>query len=401
MDGVSAGERALGRLLERAHRMAPEDLADRVRDAAAELGAADAAVHLVDYDQVALRPLPGSAPTNRELLLDDTVAGRAFTTLDEQVERPSDGDPATVWLPLLDGVERLGVLELRLADELVADDLVRRRAAALAALVAELLLTKGMVGDTLQTASRRRPMSLAAEMQWQVLPPLTAGTERVTVAGILEPCYEVGGDAFDYALAADRVQFAIFDGMGHGLEAATLSTVAIAAYRHGRRSGLDLAEIATSVDAALARLFPTTRFVTGVLAELDLGTGHVRWLNAGHPAPLLLRDGRVVDHLSVRPRTPLGIPPVAGPVELGEADLEPGDRLLLYTDGIVEARSPDGEFFGLERLERFVARETAGVVVLQEAMRRLKNAVLAHQQGRLQDDASQLLVEWHPDGGAR
>jgi serine phosphatase RsbU (regulator of sigma subunit) len=105
----------------------------------------------------------------------------------------------------------------------------------------------------------------------------------------------------------------------------------------------------------------------------------------------------MVKRLDCRPVLPLGM-------DVGEArpppvvcheQLQPGDRVLLYTDGVIEARSPDGEFFGERRLVDLVARNLAGGLPTAETMRRVILALLAHQRGRLDDDATMLLLEWH------
>ncbi len=295
---------------------------------------------------------------------------------------------------MLNGAERVGVLAVTSAKHDLA---LHQQWHRLARAVSAHLRRKVQIGDAFQRTARRREMSLAAELQWQVLPPLTAGTDRVTIAGALEPSYEVGGDAFDYAISSDRTQFAIFDAMGHGLGSSLISTVAVGAYRHARRLGLYLIETGDAIDGAISSQFGAERFATGLLAELDLTTGTTIWLNAGHPAPLLLRDGKIVKSLGASPRLPFGFGG-ALPPEVGTESLQPDDRLLLYTDGVVEAGSEQGEEFGVERLGDLTARAAAAHVPAPEMMRRLTRAVLAHQQGVLQDDATQVIIEWHPTG---
>ncbi|GAB3136639.1 PP2C family protein-serine/threonine phosphatase [Microbispora hainanensis] len=116
-------------------------------------------------------------------------------------------------------------------------------------------------------------------------------------------------------------------------------------------------------------------------------------MNRGHPPPLVLRRGRVACVLETPPDTPMGLR--LGPTAvLARRRLEPGDRLLFYTDGIVEAQTPDGERFGLERFADFVIRREFDGVSAPESLRRLIQSILVYQRGRLQDDATVLLVEW-------
>jgi serine phosphatase RsbU (regulator of sigma subunit) len=242
-------------------------------------------------------------------------------------------------------------------------------------------------------------MALPAEMQHDLLPPLTFGTDRLVISGLLAPAYEVGGDAFDYALNGNIAHLALFDAVGHGLQASLLAGLAVSCYRNSRRAGLGLPHTAAALDRVLAQMFGGERFVTALLAQLDVDTGELRMLNAGHPEPLLLRGNRVVKELSVEPAAPLGLNGLLDEVTpdsftVVAEQLQPADRLLLATDGVDEARNAEGEFFGRDRLAQFAAKEAASGVPTPEMMRRLQQAVLRHQVGALQDDATMLFVEW-------
>jgi Stage II sporulation protein E (SpoIIE) len=145
-----------------------------------------------------------------------------------------------MFLPLLDGSDEVGVLILTLTE---VDDDDRRLLRRLAGLVADMIVTKDSYTDLFFQARRSQPMSLAAEIQWTLLPPLTMLTPQVALAGILEPAYNVAGDSFDYAINDNIVHLAVIDAMGHGLNAAILATLAISVYRHARRAGVGLAEL--------------------------------------------------------------------------------------------------------------------------------------------------------------
>jgi sigma-B regulation protein RsbU (phosphoserine phosphatase) len=174
--------------------------------------------------------------------------------------------------------------------------------------------------------------------------------------------------------------------------------VAVAAYRAGRRQRLSLEDTAEGIDRAITAQFGLEHFVTAVLAELHLGSGRLRWCVAGHPRPLLLRAGKIVKTLEGNVGLPLGL---GGPAAPAEEGLEPGDQVLLFTDGVVEARSADGEFFGLQRLEDLTRRASASDNTPPEMMRQLVHAILNHQAGDLQDDATIVLVEWRGAGPER
>ena len=383
------GDRArqmLTGLLQAARLSEPTQVAQLLTEQGEALGARSVTIYLIDHEQVMLVPLPqGQAPDREPLPVASTLAGRCFQDL-----RVLEADQGRrVWVPLLDGLERLGVLQLEFPD--AGDRAEEEQLLQFAALVAEIVMVKQDYGDLFHITRRRQPMSLAAEIAWTLLPPLTFGTDRLVISCVLAPPYAVGGDSFDYAVDSDRARFALFDAMGHGLNAGLLATVAVGAYRNSRRQGLGLAETVRAIDAAIAAAFGPERFVTAVLVDLDLRSGKLSWHTAGHPIPVLLRGGRVISALEVEPGLPLGL---GGDVQPAQEQLEPGDRLLLYTDGVVEARSASGEFFGVPRLVDIVRRQEADRRPVPETMRRVMHAILNHQAGELQDDATAMLVEW-------
>ena len=390
---VSVGEQVMGELLRKSHRMAPDDVGPVVAWHLKSLGMTDAALFLVDLDQRVLVPVdePDAGP-DRALDIERTLAGRTFRT-QQVMQEAVDGGGIRLWVPLLDGADRVGVLRVTVAE---ADELTVDRARHMASIAAELIVSKSAFGDNLLLARRVRDMDLAAEMRWSMLPPLTFTNDRLAIAGILEPAYEIAGDAFDYAVNGDRVHLAIVDAMGHGLEASRMANLAVGSYRHSRRHGLGLAETFRAMDQVVADEFGPERFVTGQLARLDLSTGCMSWVNAGHPRPLLWRRGKLVDDLHCETSLPLGLGYV--PAEVAQVSLEPGDAVLFLTDGVIEARSPQGDLFGRSRLGRLWLDAAATGDLPAEILRRLCHSVLDHQQGRLQDDATLLLLIWTGGG---
>ena len=390
---------ALDVILRRAHLMNPDQMGPLAALGARQLGAETAVVWLVDYEQLILVAVTGPGTTAREhQSVDGSVAGRAFRTV-EPVEVESGG-VRRLWVPMLDGVERLGVLELVFPagqPPLSAD--MHSALGQLAHLVAELLVSNSAYTDYYEWFRRQEPMALPDEMHHELLPPLTFGTDRIVISGLLAPAYEVGGDAFDYALNGNLALLAVFDAIGHGLQASLLASLAVSCYRNTRRAGLDLPHTALTLDSTISEMFGGERFVTALLCQLDVETGELRCINLGHPAPMLLRGNQVVKELDGTPAMPLGLnglldAPRTEDFPLLTEQLQPGDRLLLVTDGVDEARNQQGEFFGRTRLAEFAAREAASGVPTPELMRRLQQAILRHQVGRLQDDATTLLVEW-------
>ena len=388
-EGPSHGEVVIGSLLEQSHRMAPDDVAPTVVRHLASLGMADAAIFLVDLDQRLLVPVERSVdPSAESLDIEDTLPGKVFRT-QEVLHEPAATTGTRLWLPLIDGADRVGVLGVTVA---AVDELTVDRARHMASITADLVVAKSAFGDHLVLTRRRRQTDLAAEMRWSMLPPLTFTNDRVGIAGMLEPAYEIAGDAFDYAVNGDIAHVAILDAMGHGLEASRMANLAVGSYRHSRRLGRDLVETFAAVDEVVASQFGSERFVTGQLARLELGTGVLRWVNAGHPHPMLWRGDRPHEELRCETSLPMGLGFVAAGV--AEVTLEPGDAVLFMTDGVIEARSPDGELFGRSRLARLWLEARSGGGLPAEMLRKLCHSVLDHQQGRLQDDATLLLLVW-------
>jgi serine phosphatase RsbU (regulator of sigma subunit) len=358
---------------------------------AARLGALKIVIYLIDYEQRTLVPLSGRQPSSAPLLdVDTTLAGRVYRTQRMHEAEAEDGvDGIRLWIPIVDGSDRLGVMGVDL-DEVDADQ--ERRFHHLASLLGELIVSRGQYGDHINNTRRLKQMDLAAELRWAMLPPLSFRGPRVEIAGVLEPAYEVAGDCFDYAVNGDEAIITIVDAMGHGLEASRIANLAVGSARHSRRLGLGLIETFRAVDEKIADQFGDERFVTGQFASLHLNTGVFRFVSAGHPQPLLLRGTTVVGEIPVETSMPIGLGDI--PAVTAEISLEPGDRIVFYTDGVVEARSPSGEEFGLERLSDMLARAATAEEPAAEMMRRLVHSVLAHEAGRLRDDATILMLGW-------
>ncbi|MEU1865686.1 PP2C family protein-serine/threonine phosphatase [Streptomyces gardneri] len=382
------GERLLGLLLDRAHEMPPQLIAPLVAEEVARVGGRDVSILLQDYEQMLLVPLPG-----RGLMVGDpepvegSPAGEAFLSR-RTVEVPRDGN-VRMYLPLLDGSDQVGAMAVTL-DSVDDDD--RRLLRRLAGLVADMIVTKDAYTDLFFQTRRRAPMSVAAEIQWSLLPPLSMTVPQVEVAGILEPAYTVAGDSFDYALNGDILHVAMIDAMGHGLDAATMATVAIGAYRHTRRAGTGLSQVYAFMDRAINEQFGHDHFVTAQMMCLNVATGRLQWVNAGHPAPLLIRGRAVVDRLESPTTLPVGFggeEPV-----VSERMLQPGDRLLCFTDGLIEEHQPGGEQFGEEQLIECTNRAVRDHTAVRPVVRALSHALKQGRGGVTSDDATIFLIEW-------
>ncbi|GGW60389.1 PP2C family protein-serine/threonine phosphatase [Streptomyces xantholiticus] len=386
------GERLLGVLLDRAHEMPPQLIAPLIAEEVARVGGRDISILLQDYAQLLLVPLPGRRlAVSEPEPIGDSHAGTAFLRA-IPVEVPQ-ADGIRMYLPLLDGSDQVGVLAVTM--ETVDDD-DRRLLRRLAGLIADMLVTKHSYTDQFFLTRRREPMSVAAEIQWSLLPPLAMSVPQVAVAGILEPAYHVAGDSFDYALNDDILHVAVIDAMGHGLNAATMATVAIGAYRHSRRAGIDLAEIYTFMDRAIADQFGPEHFVTAQMMRLNITTGHLQWVNAGHPAPLMIRKHRVIRRLESPTTFPVGFG--GEEPQVSEQTLQRGDRVLCFTDGLIEEHEAGEEQFGVEQLIHWVNRIEHAEEGVRAVVRSLSHTLKEERGGSTSDDATLFLIEWR--GGA-
>lgn len=316
----------------------------------------------------------------------------SFTTASQVAEPTGDGE--RLWSVVVDGAARLGVMCVTVD---VLDDEGRSLADSLAGVVAALLVTRGQCTDAYPSLRRSEKFSLAAEMQWDRLPPLCLDSGRVSVAGLIQPAYDVGGDSFDYAVNGDTLHFAVFDAMGHGLVSSQLAHLAVSSYRHSRRSGLDLEDAYEAMDTAVAARSQGEEFVTCILGRLSLLDGHLTWVNVGHPLPYLVRGGKVIGTLACEPTVPAGIGGGvghSGVAQVAHDVLQRGDRLFCITDGVTEAHRPGGDDFGRERLVALLNEQSRAGLDAAETVRQLSHNVLDHH-GVLSDDTTAFLVDFH------
>jgi hypothetical protein len=228
--------RVAAELLARSHHLPPGAIAQLFTEVAAPLGVSAVRVYLADLQQQNLRLMPpGSGLGAPEVLpVGSTAAGQAYR---ETRAQESSADPAgarRLWLPLLDGSERLGVLELAVQD---AAGGLAGRYQMLASLAGLMIASKSIYSDTYARAMRTQEMALQGELVWAFTASRTFVTDRVLVAAALEPACDVGGDAFDYSLLGDRLHVSIFDAVGHDLTSGLLTSAAMAACRSTRRAG--------------------------------------------------------------------------------------------------------------------------------------------------------------------
>lgn len=375
-----------------------EQLPGLVTRHAASAGLTGVVIYLADLQQLLLSPLlpypaPAAGTEPQEphgLNVEGTVAGRAFQQ--GKVLPASAKDRDHWWVPLVGGTERLGVLW---ATAPGAGAATLQEMQSLAGLVAMMIISKRSTSASYDRLVRRRPMNIAAEMEWRLMPPRTFATGNIVVSGVMEPAYEVSGDVFDYNFDGRTLHLALFDAMGHDVAAGLTANLALATARNTRRYGASLPATAAAIEQALLQQWRQERYVTGLLAHLDVTTGTLQWLNRGHHPPIVIR-GRTALPLDCPPSPPMGM---GLALELEDnvchVQFQPGDRLLFYSDGIIEARDPRGEEYGLPRLIRSLLRRQADELPVPETLRRLVHHHIEYHKWQLSDDATVLLLEWN------
>jgi Stage II sporulation protein E (SpoIIE) len=245
------------------------------------LPAWDPVLYLADFAHRVLFPL--TAGVDEENVA-GTMAGRAFTT-GQPVTSERDGS-VRVWVPLVEQTARTGVLAITIPQ---ASDAILAQAELLGVFAGLVVVAAAQVSDVPYLRRRGQAMSLPAGMQWDLLPPLSARTAGAVIAGMLEPAYDIAGDAFDYAVDGHDLQFAILDGLGHGISSTLLTGLAVGAYRHARRDGAPMTGIHAAIDAALAGSYDDISFATGIIDHLDTGSGRLEWSCAMTGGPPLIR----------------------------------------------------------------------------------------------------------------
>lgn len=215
-----------------------------------------------------------------------------------------------------------------------------------------------LLEERFQRERMERELELATEIQQRFQPSAPPTVEGYEFQGISFSCYEIGGDYYDFIPRHDGKMFvALGDVSGKGTAAALLMSSLHAAIHAQTSAKSSLSETINSVNQYLSDNTPSNRFVTLFLAELDPTNGKLSYINAGHNPPLIGRINGEVQQLDSG-GFPLGIIPMAE-YEIGEVQLEPGEALVIYSDGVSEANNLKGDEFGLERLAEVIKRNIA------------------------------------------
>jgi serine phosphatase RsbU (regulator of sigma subunit) len=296
-----------------------------------------------------------------------------------------------VLAPVTERGEAIGLLELVLPDEPSPKSV--QEIALLAHLLAFVVIANRRHTDLYEWGQRTRPLSLSAEIQHRLLPgPQTCEAGAFTLSGWLEPAAGIAGDTFDFSLARNALHLSLTDAMGHGVAAALTATLCVGSLRNSRNEGASLLEQVAWANRALVEHSAASAledFATGLIGRVDLRTGVLDLVNAGHVAPYLLRDGGI-RAIELPADLPLGLfhPTTYRSTRLG---LEPGDRIVFVTDGMLERHA-----FDVDLPAAIAATRTLHP---REAVRALADRVLHEVGPELSDDATVMCLDWHGGHG--
>lgn len=362
---------------------------DTLSDVLADWSARDVELYLADYSLTVLRPASTRPDPPDSLPMHDGPAGRAFGAQEPYVEKRGD-DRVRLHLPVTVRGDRLGVLRLTLPSAAQAEECLAELTELAQVLGHELIVAERDT-DVYLRARRSSRLTLAAEMQWQLLPGRSSTRAEYALGGQLEPAYAIFGDNFDWSSDADHLMLYVTNGMGEGIEASLLTQLGINALRNARRAGVSIAEQAALADQAVHAQYGGAQHLSVLLLDLDLVTGDLEIVDAGSPRMLLLREGSV-SAVELEAQLPLGMFEETE-YTAQRLRLEPGDRLVFVSDGVYSVATPGGEAYG----DRALARAINATRLLPAAD--VPGAVLRELSGHrgtpvADDDALVVCLDW-------
>ncbi|MFF0029638.1 PP2C family protein-serine/threonine phosphatase [Streptomyces avermitilis] len=270
-----------------------------------------------------------------------------------------------------------------------------------------LVSVAGFLTSGAMQARRQRELDqvrrIAVAAQEVVLRPVPARLGSVLAASLCLAAgtgAQVGGDLYEAVQTRYGVRMIVGDVRGKGLAAVRAVAVALGAFREAVHYEDELVEVMNHCAAALRREVAVPGaydqevllegFVTALIAQVPDGPV-VQLVNRGHPPPLLLHQGRATTLMPISPMPPLGMEDLltGPPLEAESYTFLPGDRLLLYTDGVIEARNRDSEFFALPEAMEGIRPSSPPPEFLEQ----LHQALVRHTEGDLADDVAMLLVD--------
>lgn len=378
--------------VERALRTAaPHELLDAIRAVLIEqYGAEDVELFMADYSLTVLQPVSVLPHTLEPVSVHNSPAGRAFGSQKPYQEEGPNGR-TRLHLPVSVRGDRLGVLSVTLSD----GDATQRWESELAD-IADVLGHEVVVAerdtDVYLQARRKDRLTLAAEMQWQLLPGRACSRPEYELGAQLEPAYAIFGDNFDWSATADRLTLYVTNGMGEGIEASLLTNLAINALRNARRAGLSIADQAALADQAVYAHYRGRCYLSVLMFEFDLATGRASVVDAGSPQLLRLRGG-AVERVAFDAQLPLGMFEETDYIAQ-DFHAEPGDRFVFVSDGVHAVASPRGEAYGEAALSRAI--HSTRLLPAAEVPRAILRELTGHRGDTMPDDDALIVcLDWH------
>ncbi|WP_328498446.1 serine/threonine-protein phosphatase [Streptomyces sp. NBC_00414] len=383
MNRFVAAERAL-------RSAAPHQLLDAVREVlCARYAAEEVELFMADYGLTLLQPVATLPYTLAPLPVHTGPAGRAFGAQEPVFENCSGGS-VRVHLPVTVRGDRLGVLSVTMPSADTAAECSAELAEVAEVLGHEVVVAERDTDLYLQ-ARRKDRLTLAAEMQWQLLPARSCARPEYALGAQLEPAYAVFGDNFDWSATADHLALYITNGMGEGIEAALLTGLGVNALRNARRAGLPLADQAALADQAVYAHYRGNAHLSVLMMDLELSTGRLQVVDAGSPRMLRLRD-RAVTAVDFEEQLPLGMFEETD-YFTQEFTVEPGDRFIFVSDGVHSVAAPGGETYGERALARAIA--ATSLVPAAEVPGAVLRELTGHRGGpEPDDDALVACLDW-------
>ncbi|GGY57878.1 phosphatase [Streptomyces xanthochromogenes] len=394
---MNEGRLTVSRFLavERAVRSAPPHaLLDAARSALVEhYEAHGVELLMADYGLTVLQPVTALPHTARPLPLHTSPEGRAFGSQEPFGQYAAEDGAVDLHLPVTVRGDRLGILTVRLPKHRCSPQAVDELT-SLAELLGHEIIVAERDTDLYLQARRASRLTLAAEMQWQLLPGRSCARQEYAIGAQLEPAYAIHGDNFDWATTAENLTLTITNGMGEGIQASLLTNLAVNALRNARRAGIGIADQAALADQALYAQHAGAQYVSTLLLSFELATGRVRIVDAGSPQLWRQRD-KAVERIPIEAQFPLGMFDET-PYVAQDFQVLPGDRLIFVSDGVYAAVSRRGEAYGERALARAI--QAASLLAAAAVPRAILGELSAYRGDAADDDELVVCLDWFGRG---
>lgn len=369
------------------NKVPPHLLGDQIVAEAQRLaGVSSVALYLIDIDGGLLLRHAGSEEFPREIdapfAVGPEIPREGLPVLEEAL---AELLPGSTLAPMLLRGRAVGILLATDAANGTLDELARQAAAAVA--------LANAYTDVFDATRRRKETSAASEIQQNLLPPRIARIAGGVVSGNVLPGYDVGGDWFDYVENRDGAWLGVADSVGNGARAAAMGGVSLGAFRAKRRVDAELEDAALAIDRTMREVGIDDAVVNAILARWHGPSAMLTWIACGDQCPILIHPDNTLEPLDTTAHESLGRGPAQREFHRDRRRLQPDDRVLLLSDGVLERRTPDGGPFGIDGVRTAIATAGAGAAA---TVRAIEDALVEWSVEPLEDDAT--IVVFAPSG---